>query len=70
MHQARATLTGTRDDPTLALVVTLSQDGDPGQVRDRLTTDGLPRLRQALDLDTVPVSMEFRFGSAADRTVR
>ncbi|WP_410567562.1 alkaline shock response membrane anchor protein AmaP [Amycolatopsis sp. cmx-4-61] len=70
VHHARATLAGTRDDPTLALVVTLSQDGDPGQVRDRLTTDGLPRLRQALELETVPVSMEFRVSSAAERTVR
>ncbi|WP_410596130.1 alkaline shock response membrane anchor protein AmaP [Amycolatopsis sp. lyj-23] len=70
VHQAHATLAGSHDDPTLALVVTLAQDGDPGQIRERLEADGLPRLRQALDLDMVPVSMELRFSSTAGLRLR
>ncbi|MEA5363000.1 alkaline shock response membrane anchor protein AmaP [Amycolatopsis sp., V23-08] len=61
VHAAHATLAGTHDDPALALVLSVEQDGDPSALRDRLETEGLPRLRQALDLDVLPVTIEFRF---------
>lgn len=61
VHRARATLAGPRDDPALALVISVEQDGDPEAIREHLDTEALPRLRQALDLETVPVSIEFRF---------
>ncbi|RZQ64608.1 alkaline shock response membrane anchor protein AmaP [Amycolatopsis suaedae] len=61
VHTAQATLTGDRDAPTLVLVITTTQDGDLATIRDHLTTEGLPRLRGALDLDTLPVRTEFRF---------
>ncbi|UOZ03809.1 alkaline shock response membrane anchor protein AmaP [Amycolatopsis sp. WQ 127309] len=70
VHQARATLAGTREDPTLALVVSVEQDGDPTEIRERLETEGLPRLRQALDLDAVPVAIEFRFTTSAGPRIR
>jgi hypothetical protein len=70
VHQARATLAGTREDPTLALVVSVEQDGDPTEIRERLETEGLPRLRQALDLDAVPVAIEFRFTASAGPRLR
>jgi hypothetical protein len=63
VHTARATLAGTQHTPTLALVITTEQDADLTTIRQQLDTHGLPRLRQALDLDTLPVTIEFRFTS-------
>lgn len=63
VHAVRATLAGRREAPALALVVSAGQDGDLAEIRRRIDTVGLPRLRQALDLDTVPVTIEFRFSS-------
>ncbi|SEF24572.1 hypothetical protein SAMN05421837_102772 [Amycolatopsis pretoriensis] len=45
IHQAHAALTGHRDNPALALVVSVNQDRDPVAVRERLAAEGLPRLR-------------------------
>ncbi|MBB4684164.1 alkaline shock response membrane anchor protein AmaP [Amycolatopsis jiangsuensis] len=64
VHAVRATLAGARSAPTLALVVTVDQDGDPRRIRERLTGEHLPRLRQALDLDDLPVTIEFRFSTS------
>jgi hypothetical protein len=61
VHAAHATLAGTHDNPALALVLSAEQDGEPTTIRERIETHGLPRLRQALDLDTLPVTIEFRF---------
>ncbi len=63
VHAAHATLAGTRDAPAVALVINAEQDGDITEIRRRIDTDGLPRLRQALDLDTLPVTIEFRFSA-------
>ncbi|WP_410667963.1 alkaline shock response membrane anchor protein AmaP [Amycolatopsis sp. cmx-4-68] len=63
VHDAHATLAGTRGDPALALVVRVEQDGDLTAIRHRLDTVGLPRLRQALDLGELPVTVEFRFST-------
>jgi hypothetical protein len=63
VHAAHATLAGTHDAPAVALVVSAEQDGDLTAIRHRLDTEGLPRLRQALDLDTVAVTVEFRFST-------
>ncbi|WP_410631215.1 alkaline shock response membrane anchor protein AmaP [Amycolatopsis sp. cmx-4-83] len=70
VHTARATLAGTREEPTLALVVSVTQDGDPTTIRERLDLDGLPRLRQALDLDDLPVVLEFRFTTGVGPRIR
>jgi hypothetical protein len=70
VHRAAATLAGTREDPALALVVSVAQDGDPTEIRERLAEEGLPRLRQALGLDALPVSVEFRFTTAAGPRAR
>ncbi|MCS7478517.1 alkaline shock response membrane anchor protein AmaP [Umezawaea endophytica] len=63
VHAVRATLAGRREAPALAMVVSAEQDGDLADIRRRIDTVGLPRLRQALDLDVVPVTIEFRFSS-------
>ncbi|MEV6621014.1 alkaline shock response membrane anchor protein AmaP [Amycolatopsis sp. NPDC051106] len=69
VHQARATLAGTREAPTLALVVTLAHDADPQELREHLAAETLPRLHQALDLEALPVSVEFRFTSTTGRSL-
>ncbi|WP_284750406.1 alkaline shock response membrane anchor protein AmaP [Amycolatopsis sp. RTGN1] len=69
-HAAHATLAGTRDNPALALVFGVEQDGDTTSIRKRLETHGLLRLRQALDLDTLPVAIEFRFTTRAGARAR
>lgn len=61
VHTAHATLAGPRSAPTLALIVHTDQNGDLAAIRTRLDEEGLPRLRQALDLTTLPVTIEFRF---------
>ncbi|WP_158889043.1 alkaline shock response membrane anchor protein AmaP [Amycolatopsis anabasis] len=63
VHSARATLTGTQQAPALALVIATEHDADLTDIRQQLHTHALPRLRQALDLDTVAVTIEFRFTS-------
>lgn len=61
VHTASATLTGPRDAPALAVIISTEQHTDLTTLRQRLDTAALPRLRQALDLDSLPVSVEFRF---------
>ncbi|WP_326608030.1 hypothetical protein [Streptomyces sp. NBC_01800] len=61
VHHARATLAGTRQNPTLAMVISTEQGGDLTAINHHLNAHGLPRLRQALDLDTLPFSVEYRF---------
>lgn len=70
VHAAHATLAGTRDNPALALVLSAEQNGDLPEIRHRLETHGLPRLRQALDLDVLPVSIEFRFTTSTGARAR
>lgn len=65
VHAVRATLAGRREAPALSLVVSAEQDGDLGDIRRRIDTTGLPRLRQALDLDALPVTIEFRFSTTS-----
>ncbi|MFE7775190.1 hypothetical protein ACFU5O_15055 [Streptomyces sp. NPDC057445] len=61
VHHARATLAGTRQNPTLAMVISTEQGGDLTTINHHLNTHGLPRLRQALDLDALPFTVEYRF---------
>ncbi|MFJ1646149.1 hypothetical protein [Streptomyces sp. NPDC088258] len=72
VRAAHATLAGTRRAPVLALVISADQTADLGAVRSRLAAEGLPRLRRALDLETLPVTVEFRFAteSAGPRVLR
>lgn len=61
IHTAHADLAGTQHTPTLAVVVTTEDDADLTDIRHRLDTHGIPRLRNALDLTSLPVTLEFRF---------
>lgn len=42
-------------------MISAEQGGDLTTINHQLNTRGLPRLRQALDLDTLPVTVEYRF---------
>ncbi len=70
VHSAHATLGGTQDAPVLAVVLSAEQHGDLAAIRERVTTEGLPRLRQALDLDELPMTIEFRFSAKAGSRIR
>ena len=61
IRTAHADLTGPRHAPTLVVVVTTDHDADLTDIRHRLDTHGLPRLRRALDLTSLPTTLEFRF---------
>ncbi|MEW2087300.1 hypothetical protein [Streptomyces sp. NPDC005283] len=61
VHHAHATLAGTRQNPTLAIVISTEQGGDLTTINHHLSTHGVPRLRQALDLDALPFTVEYRF---------
>lgn len=61
IHTAHADLTGTQHEPTLAVIVTTEHDANLTEILHRLDTHGLPRLRNALDLTSLPMTLEFRF---------
>lgn len=57
---ALAWLSGPGRTPTLSLVVAVAPDTDVAGLRRRILADAMPRLRQALEADSVAVSMEVR----------
>ncbi|WP_254206737.1 alkaline shock response membrane anchor protein AmaP [Nocardia alni] len=67
VRSARARLSGPGRGPGLHLVVTASPDIDVPGLRDRIRAHALPRLRQALELDTLPVRMEVRLAAERPR---
>ncbi|MFC4856867.1 alkaline shock response membrane anchor protein AmaP [Actinophytocola glycyrrhizae] len=70
VHTARAALAGPQESPRLAVVVDIEQDASVAAVREHIGTYALPRLRQALDLDTLPTAVEFRFTTKAGARVQ
>ncbi|MEU3921849.1 hypothetical protein [Streptomyces sp. NPDC029004] len=52
------------------MVISTEQGGDLTAINHRLTTQGLPRLRQALDHDTLPVTVEYRFTTRTSTRAR
>lgn len=61
VHAASATLAGSQDKPTLVLTVRANQDADLATIRRRISKDAMPRLRQALELSSLPARAEFRY---------
>lgn len=60
VDRAHGSLSGHRQDAVLYLVVGVERGADLGEIRQRIGRDAVPRLRQALDLDTLPSEVEFR----------
>ncbi|VVJ17717.1 Uncharacterised protein [Amycolatopsis camponoti] len=69
VHHATATLAGTRQAPVLEVVVSVEQDGDPTGIRGRIHAEGVPRLCQALDLDSLATRIELRFTTTSGSRV-
>ncbi|ONI78696.1 hypothetical protein ALI144C_28275 [Actinosynnema sp. ALI-1.44] len=55
-----ARMTGRPASPLLVLLIRVNQDADLGEVRRRINDEGLPRLREALELPELPARVEFR----------
>ncbi|MFF0493383.1 alkaline shock response membrane anchor protein AmaP [Nocardia sp. NPDC004068] len=63
VRSVTARLSGPSRAPELHLVVTAAPDADLTELRRRILGHAVPRLRQALDVEIVPVSMELRLDS-------
>ncbi|MDQ3402333.1 MAG: alkaline shock response membrane anchor protein AmaP [Actinomycetota bacterium] len=70
VHAAHGTLAGTRQAPTVVLVVSAEQEGDLTAIRRQIATVGLPRLCQALDVAKLPATVEFRFSTKSGARAR
>ena len=64
VHKASARLSGSHSQPVVHLVVATEDRADISGLRDRIDTQALPRLRQALDLDTLPANLLLRLDQA------
>ncbi len=64
VHNASARLSGSRTQPVLHLVVGTEDGADITELRERIDTEALPRLRQALDLDALPADVLLRLDQA------
>lgn len=69
IRSAQAKLSGRGRAPQAHLVVTAEPDADLTALRERISDDCLPRLRQALQVDEVPTTLELRLADRG-RTVR
>jgi predicted trehalose synthase len=67
VRSVHATLAGSRRDPSLSVTISAALDADLTAIRARLAAEGLPRLRQALDLTALPATVEFRVPPAPAR---
>ncbi|NEW40946.1 alkaline shock response membrane anchor protein AmaP [Nocardia cyriacigeorgica] len=67
VRSASAWLTGTRWAPQLHLTVTAEPHTDVGLLRGRILDEAVPRLRQALEVETIPVTLELSFADAGER---
>ncbi|MBF6395588.1 alkaline shock response membrane anchor protein AmaP [Nocardia cyriacigeorgica] len=67
VRSASAWLTGTRWAPELHLTVIAEPHAEIGQLRRRILDEAVPRLRQALELESIPVSLELGFADAGKK---
>ncbi len=69
VQRATAAITGGRAQPLLHLTVTTTDDASATDLRHRIDTEALTRLRAALELDTLPTEILLRLGTrpSADR---
>ncbi len=66
---AGAQLIGKPGEPTLLVRVRLDGRGDLSDVRRKIETDGIPHLRQALDLPALPARVELALPAVDARAV-
>jgi hypothetical protein len=63
VSSASAVITGARAQPELHLSLAVEEHAPVNELRDRIDTDALPRLRQALELDALPTEILVRLGA-------
>jgi hypothetical protein len=68
VNRTTASLAGSRQQPTLHLVVNADQHADITALRERIDDHALPRLRQALELDTLPADLLLRLDTNRSTT--
>ncbi|MET7772965.1 alkaline shock response membrane anchor protein AmaP [Nocardia sp. NPDC005366] len=61
VRSASAWLSGTRAAPQLHLVVTAQPSADIPALRRRILDHAVARMRQALEVEVIPVTLELRF---------
>lgn len=64
VHRASARLSGTISKPVLHLVIGTEDAADVIILRRRIDTEAIPRLRQALDLPSLPADLTIRLDDA------
>ncbi len=64
VHRASARLSGTKTKPALHLVIGTDDNADINELRARINTEALARLRQALDLTSLPADVLIRLDDA------
>ena len=64
VHRASARLAGTATKPVLHLIIGTHDDADINELRRHIDTDAIPRLRQALDITTLPTDVLIRLDDA------
>lgn len=64
VHSASAVITGGRLDPELHLTLTVEDQEPVSEVRARIASQALPRLRAALELESLPTESLVRLSSA------
>ncbi len=63
VQRAAAAITGSRSHPRLHLTLTTTEDASVTELRHRIDTEALTRLRQALELDNLPTEILLRLGT-------
>ncbi len=61
--RAAAHITGNHGQPAVHLTLTTTDQAPVGELRERIDTIALPRLRQALELDSVAAEVLIRLGT-------
>jgi hypothetical protein len=70
VRSASAWLSGPRELPELFLIVTIDAEADAGAIRARIAEHAVPRLRQALEVDELPVRLEVRLTAKSGARAR
>ena len=70
VHKASARLSGSHAQPVVHLVVATEDHADIRGLRERIDAQALPRLRHALDLDTLPADLLLRLDDSRSARTR
>jgi hypothetical protein len=68
--RAQAALTGTEAEPGIRLRLTADEAGPLDPVRDHLTTQAIPRMRRALEVDRLPTLVKLKVAEPGDQPRR